>query len=278
MSTTPQSQIQTVLLFIAALMFGFGALVQIADQRDQSATPVTYKALKTPADIVQLTNPVEAVAYTSVVSLAPLPVAEKKQRFIALLLPAILISKQHLQQQRSRLEQLLSQSALNSEEQAWLEQLKSTYDTDSPAELRQRMIGLPNSLILAQAAIETGWGSSRFFVQANNVFGVWSFDPNEKRIMAQQMRDDQAVFVKRYDSLLGAIEDYFLTLARGKAYIELRQAARHTQNSLELIKHLHRYSELGDDYVKRLETMIRQNRLRRYDSYQLSTRSNSVSQ
>ena len=266
---TKQGQLQTALLFIAALMFGFGALLQIADQRDQTAFPVVYKSLQTPADIVHLTNPVEPVAYTSVVSLAKLPVADKKQRFIALLLPAILISKQHLQQQRERLAQLLSKSSLTHDAQAWLDQLKARYDTDPPAELRKRMIGLPNSLILAQAAIETGWGSSRFFVQANNVFGVWSFDPTEERIMASQLRDGKAVFVRRYGSLLGAIEDYFLTLGRGRAYTELRQAARHTQDSLELIKHLHRYSELGNDYVERLNAMIRHNRLKQYDSYRL---------
>jgi len=269
-ATTKHSPLQTVLLFIAALTFGFGALVQIADRRAQTAVPVVYKSLQTPADIVLLSNPVKAVAYTSVVSLAKLPVADKKQRFIALLLPAILISKQHLKQQRNRLDQLLSKSRLTTDEQVWLDQLQAVYGTTgSPAELRKRMIGLPNSLILAQAAIETGWGSSRFFVQANNVFGVWSFDPTEKRIMASQRRDGKAVYVKRYGSLLGAIEDYFLTLGRGSAYTELRLAAQHSQDSLVLIKHLHRYSELGNDYVERLNGMIRHNRLKRYDSYQL---------
>ncbi len=268
-SKSQQSPIQTVLLFIAALMFGFGALVQIADQRNQSGIAVLYKPLKTPADIIPLSNPVKAVAYTSVVSLAKLPVADKKQRFVALLLPAILISKQHQQQRRDRLVQLLSTTSLSSTDQAWLKQLMTQYDANSPTQLRQRMVDLPNSLILAQAAIETGWGSSRFFVQANNVFGVWSFDPSEARIMARQQRDGEPVYVKRYASLLGSIEDYFLTLGRGSAYAELRRAARNTQNSLALIQHLHRYSELGDDYVTRLDSMIRQNQLTRYDNYHL---------
>ncbi|WP_299195183.1 glucosaminidase domain-containing protein [uncultured Amphritea sp.] len=268
-SKSDQAPLQTVLLFIAALMFGFGALVQIGDQRNPSDISVTYKRLKTPADIVPLSNPVKAVAYTSVVSLAKLPVADKKQRFVALLLPAILISKQQLQQRRDKLVQLLSASSISSADQAWLDRLMAEYDAESPTQLRRRMVSFPNSLILAQAAIETGWGSSRFFVQANNVFGVWSFDPTEARIMARQRRDGEAIYVKRYASLLGSIEDYFLTLGRGGAYTELRQAARNTQDSLALIKHLHRYSELGDDYVARLDAMIRHNRLTRYDSYYL---------
>lgn len=268
-SKSNQAPLQTILLFIAALMFGFGALVQIADRRDQNDISVVYKPLKTPAGIIPLSNPVKAVAYTSVVSLAKLPVTDKKQRFVALLLPAILISKQKRQQQRERLVQLLSASSLSSTDQAWLDQLMTEYDAESPTQLRRRLVSFPNSLILAQAAIETGWGSSRFFVQANNVFGVWSFDPTEARIMALQRRDGEAVYVKRYTSLLGSIEDYFLTLGRGSAYTELRQAARNSQDSLVLIQHLHRYSELGEDYVARLDTMIRQNRLTRYDGYQL---------
>ena len=250
-------------------MFGFGTLVQIADKQNTYGIPVTYKALNYPGDIVQLSNPVLPIAYTSVVSLKKLPTAEKKQRFIAMLLPAILISKEKLRGQRNRLKQVLAKSNRSSTDQAWLSQLVKSYGVDSATELGKRMVDLPNSLILAQAAIETGWGSSRFFRQAMNIFGVWSFDPTEKRIMASQRRDGKAVYLKRYDSLLGAIDDYQLTLGRGSAYRELRAATDQTQNSLQLIQHLGRYSELGETYIQRLGTMIRQNKLRQYDSYHL---------
>ncbi len=262
-------QLQRFLLFVALLMFGFGALIQIADQKSSAGIPITYKALSSPADIVELSNPVLPVAYTSVVSLKGLPTAEKKQRFIAMLLPAILISKATLKEQRNRLNKVLAKPNISATEQIWLNQLVTLYRVDSATELSRRMIDLPNSLILAQAAIETGWGSSRFFRQAMNVFGVWSFDPTEKRIMASQRRDGKAVYVKRYDSLLGAIDDYQLTLGRGSAYQELRAATQHTQNSLQLIQHLSRYSELGETYIQRLSTMIRQNNLSQYDSYHL---------
>lgn len=270
-----QPPLQTALLFLAALMFGFGALVQIADQRDKSEPldsnnlNIQYHPVTTATDIVHLTNPTRAVAYTSVVSLAKLPVADKKQRFIALLLPAILISKQQYQQKRLKLAKILASNRPSSLEQAWLDQMMRQYEAQTPAQLKRRMINLPNSLILAQAAIETGWGSSRFFVQANNVFGIWSFDPKEKRIMANQRREGKAIYVKRYDSLLGAIDDYFLTLGKGSAYTKLRQAAQQSQDSLELIHHLHRYSELGSDYSQRLAAIIRHNKLKQYDSYDL---------
>jgi len=270
-----RNPLQTVLLFIVALGFGFGTLVQIADQsqqHDQQSLTIQYKSLKTADDIVQLSNPTRAIAYTSVVSLAKLPVADKKQRFIALLLPAILISKQKHQQQRQKLDKILATDHPTNLEQTWLNRQMALYDVETPAQLKQRMINLPNSLILAQAALETGWGSSRFFVKANNVFGIWSFDPDEKRMMASQQREGKKIYVKRYDSLLGAIDDYFLTLGRGSAYKELRQAARKTQNSQQLIRHLHRYSELGEDYIQRLDSLIRHNNLKQYDSYHLQNK------
>jgi Bax protein len=270
-----RNPLQTALLFIVALGFGFGTLVQIADQsqqHDPQSLTIQYKSLKTADDIVQLSNPTRAIAYTSVVSLAKLPVADKKQRFIALLLPAILISKQKHQQQRQKLDKILATDHPTNLEQTWLNRQMALYDVETPAQLKQRMINLPNSLILAQAALETGWGSSRFFVKANNVFGIWSFDPDEKRMMASQQREGKKIYVKRYDSLLGAIDDYFLTLGRGSAYKELRQAARKTQNSQQLIRHLHRYSELGEDYIQRLDSLIRHNNLKQYDSYHLQNK------
>ena len=262
-------QLQKYLLVFAFLMFGLGALIQMGDKQNNPDIPITYKTLHSPADILRLSNPVLPVAYTSSISLKGLPTVDKKQRFIDMLLPAILISKAKLTAQKKRLRKILAKTNQSDTEQAWLNQLITLYRVESAAELSDRMIDLPNSLILAQAAIETGWGSSRFFRQGMNIFGVWSFDPKEKRIMASQRRDGKAVYVKRYDSLLGAIDDYLLTLGRGNAYRELRAATQHTQNSLKLIQHLGRYSELGETYIQRLSTMIRQNNLTQYDSYHL---------
>ena len=57
----------------------------------------------------------------------------------------------------------------------------------------------PTSIVLAQAAIESGWGSSRFYKEANNVFGVWSYSENEPRIKAMEDREGKSVYVKKYD-------------------------------------------------------------------------------
>ncbi|GGK65716.1 glucosaminidase domain-containing protein [Amphritea balenae] len=262
-------QVQKLLLFIAVIMFGLGTLIQIAENKHQPGLAVDYRPLNNPGDIAPLLQPVQAIAYTSVISLAELPVKEKKQRFTEMLLPAILISKQKLQTQRHKLEQLLSNNSLNADQQDWLTSTMQRYKAKTPDQLKQRMINLPNSMILAQAAIETGWGSSRFFVQANNIFGVWSFDPTEPRIKAHGGRNGTPVYLKRYPSLLESIDDYQLTLGRGQPYRQLRQATRSTQNSLQLITYLDRYSELGQTYINRLAAVIKHNKLQQYDDYHL---------
>ena len=263
-------RLQTTILLFIACMFGVGSLIQIAEQPVYPQLDISYRHLKKPEQIIQVQQPVDPIAYTSVVSLANLPVAEKKQRFTSLLLPAILITKQQQQQQRQKIAELLARTNHSIAEQTWLKQAQQRYRADTPEQLLERITEIPNSMILAQAAIETGWGSSRFFIQANNIFGVWSFNPEEPRIKARQGRNGKAVYLKRYPSLLGAVDDYLVTLGRNDHYKGLRKASKHSQDSLQLISHLGAYSELGDQYIQRLAAVIRHNQLQQYDHYTLS--------
>jgi len=122
--------------------------------------------------------------------------------------------------------------------------------------------------MLAQAALETGWGSSRFFIAANNVFGVWSFDSNESRIRALETRDGTPVYVKKYGDLSSSIIDYYKVIAKGP-YDEYRQARKRTNDPYVLVEYLFRYSELGQEYINRLKTVMRKSNLVKYNSYQL---------
>jgi len=264
--------IQKTILFFAVCMLGVGTLLQIANQKDAPSVAIEYRSLNSVDEIVSLTTArIPAIAYTRVISLQSLPVKLKKQKFIELILPAILINKQQLQAQREQLLRLLDQTSLSQADQRWLGQQLQRYNATDPSQLLQKMITLPNSIILAQAAIETGWGTSRFFLKANNVFGIWSFNPGEPRIQASESRAGKAIYVKRYGSLLGAIEDYFLTLGRGNPYQALRHASQKSQDPLQLINHLGSYSELGEVYIQRLRSMINHNNLQQFDQYQLIT-------
>ncbi len=70
----------------------------------------------------------------------------------------------------------------------------------------------PVSIVLAQAAIESAWGESRFFKKGNNIFGMWSYNRKEPRMRARETRNGKPVYLKKYRSLSDAIDDYFVTM------------------------------------------------------------------
>jgi len=238
--------------------------------RPATPMPVVYKAIQTPDDIEALTPPlIKPVAYTSVSSLANLQVSTKKQKFFDMILPAVLISKQRLEEKRQRLAKITANTNPAPDDQAWLAQQLKRYKAKDVKQLASKLEDHPTSIILAQAALETGWGTSRFFLKGNNIFGVWSFNSKEPRMRASQTRDGKVIYVKRYGSLIEAVDDYFITIARGGPFRKFRQARLQTKDPLELIKHLNYYSEIGDEYVKRLRSLITRNDMLRFDDYSL---------
>jgi Bax protein len=231
---------------------------------------IIYKAIDTPADIVDINDRiVQPIAYTNVVSLSNLDVKTRKQKFIDMMLPAILISKEKLRIKRIRATGIMKKQGRSTGESIWLDKQKQTYRTQDPDKLQLRLNDHPTSIVLAQAAIETGWGTSRFFRVANNVFGVWSYDTNEPRVKASETRDGKAVYLKKYRSLIEAVDDYFITIGRGP-YTSFRKHRAINSNVKTLVNHLDAYSEISDEYVKRLHSVINSNNLQKYDDYVLA--------
>ena len=113
--------------------------------------------------------------------------------------------------------------------------------------------------------MESAWGTSRFFVQANNIFGVWSFNKDEPRIAASEKRGNKTVYVKKYASLDDSIRDYYRVLARGAAFAEFRKLKMKSSDPHALVKKLDRYSERGAEYGNELSSMIRYNKFDSYD-------------
>jgi len=230
---------------------------------------IVYRDIDTPDDIVDINSRiVQPIAYTNVMSLSDLDVKIRKQKFIDIMLPAILISKSKLRAKRERATELLKEEELSTGDNIWLDKLKNTYRTEDPDKLLLRLNDHPTSIVLAQAAIETGWGTSRFFREANNVFGVWSYDKNEPRIRASETRDGKAVYLKKYRSLIEAVDDYFITIGRGP-YTSFRKHRAINSDVKNLVNHLDTYSEISDEYVKRLHSVIDTNKLQKYDDYVL---------
>lgn len=226
------------------------------------------------SDIQTVTNSVTPYLYKNSIDLSGLHVPLKKELFIHLMLPSILIAKHEIDQTRSIVRTLIESSKNRTlEEEAYLKELFKTYKCTSTEELLVRLQTHPTSIVIAQAALESGWGTSRFYKQANNIFGVWSYLENEPRIMASETRDGKSVYVKKYETLSESFASYFKTLARGP-YKSFRSERIQTKDVFQLIKHLQLYSELREEYVSRLESLIRFNNLEQYDSYTLKVNTN----
>ncbi|OYT16850.1 MAG: hypothetical protein B7C24_05575 [Bacteroidetes bacterium 4572_77] len=229
------------------------------------------KNISSTHDIVDIdSNLVIPYDYKNVVSLKELSVKDKKRKFIDLVLPGILVSKYQLKTLQKKVNQLINKDTANlsANKKAFLQNLLVKYKAKNFPELLSKLNTHPTSIVLAQSAIESGWGTSRFFLEANNIFGVWSFQKTDDRIKAQQSRQGKATYLKKYPSISASIEGYFETLARGP-YKEFRKQREATQNPYVLIKYLNNYSELGLEYVEQIRLVIKKNNLRQYDSYSI---------
>jgi Bax protein len=183
---------------------------------------------------------------------------EKKERFQVLMLPAVKKVHAELESDFLKAEQAV---AAGKDLAAMREEYRAATDNDLLGALKPH----PVSVVLAQAAMESAWGTSRFFVEANNVFGVWSFDPDEPRIAAGEKRGDKTVYVKRYKTLQASIRDYYRTLARGAKFAEFRALRLTTDDPFKLVTKLDSYSEKGAVYGEELSAIIQRNEFQQYD-------------
>jgi len=231
-----------------------------------------YVSINTPSDIMIFKEKeVEPIIYTNTISLNKLVISEKKQKFFHMILPAILISKANLKIKRDRVLSLMDTPIEQMDEDNidFLNALYNKYKTKNIKELANRLKTHPVSIVLAQAAIESAWGESRFFKKGNNIFGMWSFNKNEPRIKAKKSRNGKAIYVKKYVNIVEAIDDYFTVIGRGN-YKSFRKQRNITDNPLILADYLVNYCEL-DNYPSKLRKFIIYNKLRKFDKFKLSS-------
>ena len=205
----------------------------------------------------------------------------RKEAFFEFLLPLVQHANGELLKARDRIESLrrrLDDGPLTMEETLWLGLLADHYRV-SAAEgfnhtfferLLRRVDIIPPSLVLAQAAKESGWGTSRFAREGNNLFGEWCYTKGCGLVptrRAQGAQHEVARFESPYDSLLS----YMHNLNRHESYLTLRkyrEQAREENGIVSgqlLAEGLSRYSERGHAYVQEIKSMIRHNELARFD-------------
>ncbi|WP_291856762.1 glucosaminidase domain-containing protein [Marinilabilia sp.] len=256
------------LLIIGSVVF---TLVKIL--APPSGSPVMIADISTADSIVIHSDSlVKPVLYLKVPDLSELSVKERKKKFIHLMLPAILLAQEKISTERLQIERIVNkreEKGLSAEDSIILNNYFEKFKAKNVNDLLNRLQTHPVSIVLAQAAIESGWGSSRFFKEANNAFGIWSYNTNEKRIVAGESRGEDTVFLRSYDTLFDSVYDYLLVIARGSVYKDFRKTRMKSQNPYRLIWFLSNYSEKRLGYVVSLRTIIEFNDFSQYDHYQL---------
>ncbi|MBT5935815.1 glucosaminidase domain-containing protein [Sulfurimonas sp.] len=150
--------------------------------------------------------------------------------------------------------------------QARIEVLKKEYKVTSDKALLKALKPHSPSIVLAQAAMESAWATSRFFRQANNVFGMWSSNKNQPRIAAGEKRGGtKTIWLRKFSSLEESVREYYKVMGRGRAYKNFREYRYDSNDVFIIINGLDKYSEIGKKYIKELGSMIRYNKLMKYD-------------
>ena len=188
-------------------------------------------------------------------------VQEKKARFKKILLPQIQEVYTELNIQYNEIVIAIQ----NDRQTNRIEALKKEYKAKSNEELLMALKPHPISVTLAQAAMESSWGTSRFYSEAKNIFGIWSFNKNEPRIAASGMRGTKTIWLKKYDTIKESVQDYYKNLGRSYAFKEFRKEKMISNNPYILVTKLDKYSEKGALYGKELTSMISYNKFVKYD-------------
>jgi Bax protein len=213
------------------------------------------------------------VIYDTLLIDANAPVKVRKKQFVNQVLPAILIVRYQLNKKTERVKSIIykleKEEPVSSCDSVFIDSLKSRYRAESYQNLLVRMEPNPISLVLAQAAIESGWGLSRFATEGKNLFGVWSVSSDKNIIKSLNDRGEQQIFVKRYNSIAESIDHYFLTLGRHNAYRKFREKRFDQHDVSVMIKELNRYSEQGEAYTLLLKKVMDWNDLQKYDNYKI---------
>jgi Bax protein len=213
---------------------------------------------------------VKPMLYTKVSGLEFLSVSKAKAIFVSAVLPSILVARYRVEENKRKLLYLKEKKSWGKSDSIFYRNLKIKYKASSLNDLLARMITLPNSLVLAQAAVESGWGQSRFFLEGSNLFGVWSFNRYEPRIAAGKTRSKKKIYLRSYKDMSESIVHYFEIIGKARPYIPLRLARQKTEDPFVLLTHLKNFSERRSAYTRQLKNMIDVNDFTRYDHYQIN--------
>ena len=199
----------------------------------------------------------------------------RKNLFIKIILPLVIKENNNIKLERKKLFNIINKSNNTSLEKKWLKKKFKQYgvrDNDLST-LKIRMDEIPTSLAIAQAAKETGWGTSRFAQEGNALFGQWTWSGEGIKPLGAD--DNTTHKVMKFKVLQASVKAYHRNINTHSSYkgfrnlrAELRDDGKEL-DSILLSEHLDKYAETGKVYVKILQQIIKQNQLTDFDDAKL---------
>ena len=200
---------------------------------------------------------------------------KKKEFFIQIVLPLIIKENNNIRLDRKTLFSIINKSNNTDAEKKWLVKKYKQYGVSSRdlSTLKIRMDEIPVSLAIAQAAKETGWGTSRFAQEGNALFGQWTW--SGEGLKPKDAEEGKGHKVMKFNILQASVRAYQRNLNTHSTYKFFRKAraemrdAGEQLDSIVLSKYLNKYAETGNQYVEVLQKIIKQNKLKDFDDAKL---------
>ncbi len=247
-----------------------------------------------PSDVVRLSAPVleelfkdtkynlkkirkDKIVKPVIISLLPNEIKKientkkRKNLFIQIVLPLILEENNRIRVDRRKLFSILNKNINSNVEKRWINKKFKQYGVVNKdlSTLKIRMDTVPVSLAIAQSAKETGWGTSRFALEGNALFGQWTWEGEGIKPSGADTNSTHKVM--KFKVLKASVRAYIRNLNTHRSYKSFRRERAEQRdnfekfNSLELANHLDKYAETGKEYVKILKQIIKQNSLTDFD-------------
>ena len=202
-------------------------------------------------------------------------VKKRKNLFIQIVLPLIIEENTKIRLDRKKLFAILNKNNNSKSDKDWLLKKFKQYGVkrNDLSTLKIRMDEIPVSLAIAQAAKETGWGTSRFAQEGNALFGQWTW--SGEGIKPAGADSDSKHKVAKFKVLKASVKAYQRNLNTHSGYKEFRRERAIQRdndgklNSIELVKFLDKYAETGVEYTIILKKIIQQNSLTEFDDVKI---------
>jgi len=238
---------------------------QLFEDTDYKLDDVRQKKLVKPVALTLLPAEIKMIENTK----------KRKEFFIQIVLPLILKENNNIRLDRKTLFSIINKNNNTKIEKKWLKNKFKQYGIPSKdlSILKIRMDEIPVSLAIAQAAKETGWGTSRFAQEGNALFGQWTW--SGEGLKPKEAEENKGHKVMKFNVLQASVRAYQRNLNTHSSYKNFRLAraqlrdSKRPLDSIILSQFLKNYAETGNQYVEVLQKIIKQNNLKDFDDAKL---------